>query len=63
MRMQSEKAARQAKAMEILHSRPSTALENFSDEELIEQAAKILQRVGKGFLYRKRKEEQKGEEE
>ena len=62
LRMQSEKAARQAKAMEI-YSRPSTALENFSDEEKIEQAAKILQRVGKGFLYRKRKEEQKGEEE
>jgi hypothetical protein len=65
-RLQEAKAAKQAKAMEILHSRPGTALADLSKEEKINEAAKILQRAGKGFLYRKRKNKnskEKGAEE
>ena len=62
-RMQAEKAKKQAHAMNSMKSRPGTALSDpsLSPEDREEEAAKILQRIGKGFLYNKRKQENKHE--
>jgi hypothetical protein len=58
-RQQAEKAEKQALLLNSMRSRPGTALSELSPELQREEAAKILQRIGLGFLGRKRCENKK----